>query len=85
MRRDEVVAALRQAKRDWQEVARLQGRLAPVEKALDSLSREERKLVLLVVNQRKGDVDRLCEELEIERSAVYRRRDKALQKLGERL
>ena len=85
MRRDEVVAALRQAKRDRQEVARLQARLAPVEKALDSLSREERKLVLLVVNQRKGDVDRLCEELEIERSAVYRRRDKALQKLGERL
>ena len=85
MRRDEVVAALRQAKRDRQELLRLQARLAPVEKALDSLSREERKLVLLVVNQRKGDVDRLCEELEIERSAVYRRRDKALQKLGERL
>ena len=41
MQRDEVVAALRQAKKDRQEISRLQTRLAAFEKAWRGLSREE--------------------------------------------
>ena len=86
MRRDEVVAALRQAKRDRQEISRLQARLVPVETALKSLSREEQEILhRTVVDNRKGQVERLCRELDVEPATVYRRRDKALAKLGERL
>lgn len=86
MRRDEVVAALRQAKRDRQEIARLQARLVPVETALKSLSREEQEVLqMLVMDRRRGNAERLCRELDVEPATVYRRRDKALMKLGERL
>lgn len=86
MRRDEVVAVLRQAQKDRQEISRLQARVAAFEKAWRGLSREEQVLLQeLVMDRRKGNVERLCGELGIEKSAVYRRRDKALQKLGERL
>jgi FixJ family two-component response regulator len=86
MRRDEVVAALRQAQKDRKEISRLQARLAAFEKAWRSLTREEQEILhRTVVDHRKGQVEWLCGELGIEKSAVYRRRDKALQKLGERL
>ena len=86
MRRDEVVAALRQAQRDRQEVSRLQGNLAAFEKAWRSLSREEQEILhRLVVDNRPGQVDRLCGEFDIEPATVYRRRNRALKKLGERL
>ena len=86
MRRDEVVAALRQAQKDRQEISRLQTRLATLEKAWRGLTREEQEILhRTVVDHRKGNVEWLCGELGIEKSAVYRRRDKALQKLGERL
>ena len=86
MRRDEVVAALRQVQKDRQEISRLQARLAAFEKAWRSLSREEQEILQrLVVEHKKGSVEWLCEEFDIEKSAVYRRRNKALMKLGERL
>ena len=86
MRRDEVVALLRQAEKDRREIRRLQNRVAPVEAALGSLSREEREILLrTVVDRRRGQVERLCEEYDIEPATVYRRRNKALRKLGERL
>lgn len=86
MRRDEVVAALRQAKRDRQEVARLQARIGAFDKAWLGLSREEQALLQsLVLDHRRGNVERLCEELGVEQASVYRRRNKALKKLGERL
>ena len=86
MRRDEVVAALRQAQKDRKEISRMQARLAAFEKAWRSLTREEQEILhRTVVDNRKGQVEWLCGELGIEKSAVYRRRDKALQKLGERL
>ena len=86
MQRDEVVAALRQAHRDRREIARLQARLAAFEKAWRGLSREEQEILQrLVVENRRGNVEWLCGEFDIEKSAVYRRRDKALMKLGERL
>ena len=86
MRRDEVVAALRQVKKDRCEMARLQDRVAAFEKAWRGLSREEQEILeRLVVENKRGNVEWLCGELDIEKSAVYRRRDKALMKLGERL
>ena len=49
-----------------------------MEKALDALTAEER-LVLerFYINPHKGSVDRLCEELGVERTAVYKRKDAA--------
>ena len=86
MQRDEVVAALRQAKKDRQEIARLQTRLAAFEKAWRGLSREEQEILHhTVVEHRKGNVERLCGELGCEPATVYRRRNKALIKLGQLL
>ena len=86
MRRDEVVAALRQAQKDRKEISRLQARLAAFEKAWRSLTREEQEILhRLVVEHRKGNVEWLCGELGVEPATVYRRRNRALQKLGERL
>ena len=53
------------------------------ERALKSLTREE-KLILhrLYICPEKGAVDRLCEELGLEQSSIYRRRDRALQRFA---
>lgn len=52
-----------------------------MEKGLNVLDPEER-LVLdrFFIHPAKGNVDRLCEDLFIEKSQVYNRRDKALRK-----
>lgn len=50
-----------------------------VDAGLELLSDEERKVLdRFYINPAKGNVDRLCEELQIEKSAVYDRRNKAL-------
>lgn len=51
-----------------------------VEKGLALLSEEERLILdrFFIAPQQKGDVDRLCEELCLEKTAVYMRRDRAL-------
>ena len=86
MQRDEVVAALRQAHRDRQEIARLQTKLAAFEKAWRGLSREEQEILQrLVVERKKGSVEWLCQELDCEPATVYRRRNRALMRLGEKL
>lgn len=86
MRTDEVVAALRRAEGYRREILRLQKLLAPVEAALETLTREEREILhRTVVDRRRGQVERLCGELDIEPATVYRRRNRALQRLGERL
>lgn len=86
MRVDEVVAALRQAQMYRREIRRLRRLVAPVDAALGTLDREERELLhRLVVDNRRGQVDRLCQELDVEPATVYRRRNKALRKLAERM
>lgn len=67
--RQELMSTLQQAKL-W---------VKTTERALDSLSKEE-KLVLyrLYINPEKYSVDRLCKELGVESSTIYRKRDKAL-------
>ena len=81
-----MVAALRQVQKDRQEISRLQARVAAFEKAWRSLSREEQEILQrLVVEHKKGSVEWLCGEFDIEPATVYRRRNRALMKLGERL
>ena len=76
MRRDEVIKMLRQleAARLW--VRKLDG-------ALDCLDEEQRDILeAMFLRPRPGAADFLCEKLDIERSSVYRRRDKALRCLA---
>ena len=50
-------------------------------RALQVLNKEERHILdRFYINPAKGNVDRLCDELCIEQSAVYRRKDAALRK-----
>lgn len=67
--REELERALKQAKA-WVKM---------VDAGLAVLDAEER-LVLdrFYINRAKGNVDRLCEELNVEKATVYRRRDGAL-------
>lgn len=69
--RQELEAALRQAKA-W---------LHTADRALAALTPEE-KLVLhrFYIYPERGSVDRLCGELRVEQSSVYRKREKALYK-----
>lgn len=67
--REELERSLEQAKR-W---------VAVVDGGLKILGVEERLILdRLYINPARGNVDRLCAELGIEQSSVYRRRDKAL-------
>jgi hypothetical protein len=53
--------------------------LRRVDRGLDKLSSEERLILdRFYINPAKGNVDRLCEELCLEKSAVYHRKDQAL-------
>lgn len=69
VKRQELAYALKQAKYS----------VLLVEKALKKLSDQE-KLILdrFYINHHKGSVDRLCEELGVEKATVYRRKDDAL-------
>lgn len=52
-----------------------------IEKSLESLANDEYLILdMLFVRPRKNGIDMICEELCIERSAVYERRNKALEK-----
>ena len=53
--------------------------VATAEKGLAVLSEEERKILdRFYIHPAKGNVDRLCGELCVERPTVYRRKDEAL-------
>ncbi|MBR6678305.1 MAG: hypothetical protein IKL23_06215 [Oscillospiraceae bacterium] len=76
MRRDEVIRMLRQV-----EPARLF--LGKMEDALGCLDEEQRDILeVMFLRPKAGAADFLCEKLDIERSSVYRRRDKALRCLA---
>ena len=85
MRIDEVVAILRKYQADRKQLERLQERVAQVEAALEGLCWEDQELIgRLVLDNRVGQVDWLCQELDVEPATVYRRRNRALKRLGER-
>lgn len=69
VKREELERTLRQAAR-WVQL---------VDAGLEILSQEE-KLILdrFYIHPAKGNVDRLCEELGVEKPSVYRRKDNAL-------
>ena len=51
------------------------------ENALGVLTKDERRVLELFYIQRQGNyIDRLCEELCVERSQIYRKKDEALRK-----
>lgn len=79
VRRDEVVRLLRQYRR-------LRALLDRLEDALDSLTECEREIIEKMVERpERYASDKICEKYQIEVAAVYRRRNKALQKLGDAL
>ena len=60
--------------------------LQAVETALQELTPEERLVAqMLLIAPQKGNADRLCEMLELERSSIYRRRQSVLSKLSRTL
>ena len=60
--------------------------LQAVETALQELTPEERLVAqLMLIAPQKGNADRLCEMLELERSSIYRRRQSVLTKLSRTL
>ena len=61
------------------ELERLKAWVGFVENALSVLTREERLILeRFYVNPAKGNADRLCEELSVEKTALYRRKDAAV-------
>ena len=76
MQRDEVVKVLRQ-------LPKLRLQVEKIENALEALDEEECNILATIyLHPQKNNIDLLCEKLEVERTTVYRRRDKALKKLG---
>ena len=62
----------------------LQLELQMLQQAMQVLTPEERLVVqMLVIAPERNAADKLCQLLEVERSSVYRRRERALKKLGE--
>ena len=58
-------------------------KVAEVKSALAQLQPEEREILEgMIIFYRRGNVEKLCEKLYIDRSTAYRRRDKALRHFG---
>lgn len=71
LQRQELTWSLEQVKR-W---------LSVCERGLRALTEEERLILQrLYLYPERGSLQRLCQELEVEQSTVYRRRDEALQR-----
>lgn len=79
MERSEIVKALRQLSQMRLQVER-------IERALELLNEDERNIVAtLFIHPQRNGIDNLCEMLEVERTTVYRRRNKTLKKLEDLL
>lgn len=69
VKREELKTALKQARRA----------VSIVDRGLTTLSEEERLILdRFYIHPAKGNVERICNELRIEQSSAYRRRDAAL-------
>ena len=76
MTRDQVVAALRSLEADRERIANL-------ERAMAGLDACEREIIeKMYVRPARYACDCVCEKFDIEVASVYRRRNKALQKLA---
>ena len=77
MQRDEVIKELRQ-------LPKMRARVARMEEALEQLTEDEVVLLdSMFLHPVSRVIDKMCEKFEIEESAVYKRRNKALKKLGD--
>ena len=77
MQRSEIVCRLRNMRP-------LQLQLALLEKGLEQLTECEREIIdKMYIEPVARATDKICEKFDIEVAAVYRRRNKALQKLGD--
>ncbi len=66
------------------ELEGLRQRVQILEQALQVLNPEERLVIqMMLICPQRGNVQRLCELLTVEQSSVYRRRDRALEKLAQ--
>ena len=83
MRKDELVAELRQLELHRAAMESLRLRVAAVENALEALSREEQLLLVhCFVRPRKGNLEALMEELGVEKTRIYEWRNAALRAFG---
>ena len=79
MQRDEVVSRLRNMRA-------MQMQLLLLERAQGQLTECEREIIdKMYINPETKATDKICEMFDIEVAAVYRRRNKALKKLGDYL
>ncbi len=68
----------------WSALSQVRSQLTALESALQVLTPEERLVVeQIFVYPQRGNVNRLCQILEIERTGIYRRKKRALEKLAE--
>ena len=66
-----------------QELEQARQQLEALDRATQTLTPEERLIAqYLLLCPRKGNIDHLCQLLEIERSSIYRRRTQILAKLS---
>ncbi len=83
MRPDEAVAELRELELRRAALKSLELRVAAAENALDALPREQQLLLTLCyVRPKKGNLERLMEELGVEKSRIYEKRNAALRAFG---
>lgn len=77
MHRDELVKALRQ-------LAKTRAQVERIEQALEILTECEREIIEnMYIRPVAGAAYKMCEMFDIEVASVYRRRNKALKKLGD--
>ena len=77
MGRDEVVSQLRQ-------LGKMRLQVERIEDALDTLTECEREIIdKMYIHPTARASDKICEMFDIEVATVYRRRNKALKKLGD--
>lgn len=83
MRIDETVAELRELELRRAALKSLEYRVAAAENALEALPYEQRLLLTLCyIRPKKGNLERLMEELGVEKSRIYEKRNAALRAFG---
>ena len=83
MRKDELVAELRQLELRRAALESLRLRVAAVENALEALEYAQRLLLVhSFVRPRKGNLEALMEELGVEKTRIYELRNAALRSFG---
>ena len=54
-----------------------------VERCMEQLDEEEQLVLeMMYIVPKNGNLEKLCQEFEVEKSAVYRRRDRALERFS---